>query len=174
MSAADRIRHRVAHGDRFTYREIAEFIADESDLDVWSAVYKALGAAHSRIKPEPGMEMTCEFIVRYLLRCIRENPSHEHVHSGYEAAGELAGCLKVWAAKLPETNVIMQSAARHLAEEYIAGDSQVRDRILNGTLEHALESAHVRPFFEHWKTNSALAGVWRDAMDWAVDCGDPP
>ena len=173
MSPANQVRHRIAHGDRFSYSEIAAWIADESDLDLWSAVYEALGAAYYRIKPEPGMEMTCAFMVRYLLRCIREDPSHEHVHSGYEAAYALSECLKLWASRLPETEFVMKSAAGDITEQYLVGNSDRRDRILNGTLEHALESTLMRPFFAHWEKNPALAEAWQNAMDWAVAHGDP-
>src|SRR6266478_5674948 len=110
MPAADTIRNRIARRDRFSYNEIMAFIADESDLDVWAAVYQALGKGYYQIKPEPSMETTCSFMLRYLLRCVRENPSHEHVHSGYEAAYELAACLKLWASRLPETEFVMQSS----------------------------------------------------------------
>src|SRR5690242_3322970 len=70
-TAADVLRGRVARRDRFSYNEIAALIADASDLDVWSAVYLALGQGDDHIKPEPGMEVTCSFFVRYLLRCVR-------------------------------------------------------------------------------------------------------
>ena len=173
MSTADEIRARIARRDRFSYAEIAGFIADESDLDVWSAVYLALGESFRRIKPEPGMEMTCSFIMRYLLRCIREDPSHEHVPFGHEAATDLAECLKLWASKLPETEPVLEWAARDIAQELTGGDARVRDTILNGMLEHALESARVRPFFEHWRNDPILGDAWRLAMEWAVAHGDP-
>jgi hypothetical protein len=172
MSTADIIRARIARRDRFSLREFDAIIADESDFDGWSVVYEVLGKAYYQIHPEPGMEITCACMLRYLLRCIREDLSHEHVHSGYEAAHALANCLKNWVSRLPETEPVMRAAASELEKQFRAGDRAVRDRILNGTLEHALESARVRPFFDHWRSDPVLGQAWQLAMEWAVAHGD--
>jgi hypothetical protein len=67
----------------------------------------------------------------------------------------------------------MQLSASELTEEFLAGDEGVRDRLLNGALEHALESARVRRFFDHWRHDPALGEAWQLAMEWAVAHGDP-
>jgi hypothetical protein len=171
--AGDKLRERIALGDCFTREEIAAYTAVGNDLDLWSAIYTAFGKAYYRIDPEPGMTMTCEFMTRYLLRCVQQNPPSNHVHSGYEAASELAACLKSWLSKLPEAEPVLHRAARQTAAVYIAGDAEVRDRILNGMLEHALELAAVRPFFAYWASDPLLHEPWQLAMEWAVAHGDP-
>jgi hypothetical protein len=94
------------------------------------------------------------------------------VPTGYEAAWDLAACLKQWASKLPETRPVLADAASSMSDAYRAGDEAERDRLLNGTLEHALEAAAVRPFFENWKDDPVLGEAWGLAMEWAVAHGD--
>ena len=94
------------------------------------------------------------------------------VPTGYEAAGDLAACLKHWAGKLPETRPVLIDAASRITDAYRAGDEGERDRLLNGTLEHALEAAAVRPYFARWKDDPLLGEPWRLAMEWAVAHGD--
>lgn len=125
------------------------------------------------IKPEPDMDETCGFMIGYLLRCIHENGQDDgDVPTGYEAAWDLGACLKHWARKLPETQPVLSEAASRIADAYRAGDEAERDRLLNGVLEHALEAALVRPFFERWKDDPVLREAWRFAMEWAVAHGD--
>lgn len=148
---------------------------DESDLELWSALYDLLGPGWKLIKPEPDMDETCKFLIRYLLRCIHENiqNSESNVPSGYDAAHDLANCLKHWATKLPETHPVLIDAVAKISNAYRAADDAERDRLLNGTLEHALEAPAVRPYFESWKHDAVLGEPWTLAMQWALEHGDP-
>jgi hypothetical protein len=168
-SKADSVRSRIAQREAFTRNEIIAFTAVENDLDLWSAVYEAICESDSCIQREIGMSITYSFVIRYLLRCVRENMEPDHIHSGYEAAWELASCLKFLASKLPETESTIRFAEREMANEFISGDENIRDRLINGTLEHALELIELRPFFAHWADNFALNNAWRQAMEWAND-----
>jgi len=67
--------------------------------------------------------------------------------------------------------VLIEAAEKFTAAYRAAGDEE-RDRLLNGCLEHALELAAVRPFFDRWKNDPELAEPWRLAMEWAVAHGD--
>jgi hypothetical protein len=114
-------------------------------------------------------------MTRYLLRCIHENVQNDEgdVPTAYDAAHDLANCLKHWATKLPETAPALSDAASKMTDAYRAGDDAERNRLLNGALEHSLEAAAVRPFFERWKDDAVLGEPWRLAMEWAVAHGDP-
>ncbi|MEX0716309.1 MAG: DMP19 family protein [Planctomycetaceae bacterium] len=160
---------RIERNGSFQLQEFAAWMAEDEDLRIWGIAYDVLFKAYRRIHPEPGMELTCGFTVRYLLRCVRDNPMDGELHSGYEAAWELATRIKQWATCLPESAPVLEYAATHLRQEYLDGDDAVRKRILNGALEHALESAPVRPFFDDWKVHPDLREPWKLAMEWAVD-----
>jgi hypothetical protein len=168
----DSVRDRVARREWIERSDVDAFAAVPNDLDLWSAVYEAFAQDHCRIHPVPDLRVRCAFMVEYLLRCVRENPPSNHVHSGYEAAWELAACLNSWSSKLPESQSALQLAEQKITAMYRAGDESVRDRLLNGTLEHALESDSVRPFFAHWEHDPVLGEAWQLAMQWAVAHGD--
>jgi hypothetical protein len=174
MPTAQEIRERLAARDRFSLAELRRWMADESDLELWSAVYDVLGPGWNLVKPGPDMDETCGFIARYLLRCIHENVQNDEgdVPTGYEAAGDLAACLKHWAGKLPETQPVLSQAAQRIADAYRTADDAERGRLLNGTLEHALEAGAVRPYFAAWRDDPVLGEPWRLAMEWAVAHGD--
>jgi hypothetical protein len=174
MPTPKEIRDRLAGRDRFSLAEVRHWIADESDLELWAAVYDVLGPGWELIKPEPDMDETCGFMIRYLLRCVHENVQNDDtdVPTGYEAAWDLAACLKHWAGKLPETQPVLADVASLMADAYRAADNAERDRLLNGTLEHALEAAAVRPYFGAWKDDPVLGEPWRLAMEWAGAHGD--
>ena len=169
MATQEKIRDRLAAGDAFSLAEVRRWMAEPEDLALWSTVYDVLGTGWKLIRPEPDMTETCMFMTRYLLRCVRENVQADDstVPTGYEAAWTLAGCLKHWAAKLPETQEVMAEAASKVAEAYRAGDDAERDRLLNGTLEHAMESPPVRSYFEHWRDDPVLSKPWQMAIEWA-------
>ena len=173
MSIAQAIRERITVGDGFSLAEVRRWMADENNLDLCAAVYDVLGRGFYRIKPEPDMKEACEFITCYLLRCVHENVTSDDVPSGYDAAYDLAACLKYWVSKLPETQLVLSEAAQRIAVAYANADERERDRLLNGTLEHALEVVSVRPYFQWWECDAILTEPWRLAMEWAVDHTDP-
>src|SRR4051812_47658499 len=124
MPTLREIRERFAACDRFSLAEVRRWVVGESGLELWSAVYDVLGPGWELIKPEPDMEETCAFMTRYLLRCIHENVQNDNgnVPTGYEAAHDLANCLKHWAEKLPETQPVLSDAASRITDAYRAGD----------------------------------------------------
>ncbi|HET6250760.1 MAG TPA: hypothetical protein VFE47_23930 [Tepidisphaeraceae bacterium] len=173
MPTSHEVRERLAARQRFSLAEVRRWMATDGDLELWAAVYDVLGPGWKLIKPEPDMEETCEFITRYLLRCIHENvQDHDRVPTGYDAAHDLANCLKLWAAKLPQTDPVLTNTASKITDAYRIGDEAERDRLLNGMLEHALESTAVRPYFAPWKNDAVLGEAWQLAMEWAVAHGD--
>jgi hypothetical protein len=169
---ADSVRDRVARREWITRAEI-DALAATDDLDAWSAVHDALSQTHCRVHPVPDPMERWSFIRKYLLRCIQQNPPSNHVHSGYEAAWELAGWIKSWALGLPGSRQALEVAEHDLAAAWKTGDDGVRDRLVNGTLEHALEKACVRPFFAHWENDPSLNEAWQPAMSWATTRGEP-
>lgn len=54
-AAADSIRERMARREKIARDEIAAWMTVNDDLELWSAVDRALGTGYSQIDPEPGM-----------------------------------------------------------------------------------------------------------------------
>jgi hypothetical protein len=143
------------------------------DLSTRARVYAFTRDAWSRIKPAPEMSEQCMFMAEYLIECLVSNPPQgdDFVHSGFEAGYELAAWLK-HLAKNAEASSIIADVARRLEAAYRAADSDTRNRIETGALEHALESRKVRAFFAGWSTDPLLAEAHGPALKWGLSHSD--
>ncbi|PYQ29637.1 MAG: hypothetical protein DMF56_11785 [Acidobacteria bacterium] len=154
---AEAARH-LDSDDAVTREDVRRWI-DSGDLLTWGAVYEL-----TRSHPELLGDDSIDFSRRYLLRCIEENPpGGDYLHGGYEAAWELAACLKKW-----RSNKVLRGIATDLDKLYRSGDHAMRNRILCGVLEHAFEDAAVRPFFASWERDEGLREAYRLAMEWGA------
>jgi hypothetical protein len=139
---------------------------DSGELLAWSAVYE-LVASGTRIQPPWTPEQEADFIRRYLLRCIEENPlPGEYLHGGYEAAWELAALLKEWRRHGGRLAAMIYMIALDLGRIYLRGDAATRNRVLCGVMEHAFEDAAVRPSFSEWDRIPELHDAYRLATEW--------
>ena len=140
---------------------------ETGDLLTWSGVYVLTRDAWSRIEPEIAGDEQVEFMRRYLLRCIEENPtSGEHLHGGYEAAWELAECLKHWRRLGGRLAGAVRGIALDLEKIYRRGDGPVKNRILCGVLEHTFEDPALRPYFANWDRDDELHEAYKLAIEW--------
>jgi hypothetical protein len=142
---------------------------DSGDLLTWSAVYALTDIAWSRIQPEIPADEQVDFMRRYLLRCIEENPpSGDYLHGGYEAAWELAACLKHWRGAGGKAAKALRGIALDLDKIYRRGDDATKNRILCGVLEHAFEDSTLRPYFSDWERDEELREAYRLATEWGA------
>jgi hypothetical protein len=140
---------------------------DSGDLLTWSAVYELLEA--NRVDPPLAPEQQVEFMRRYLLRCILENPTPgETLHGGYEAAWELASKLKQWRLLGGRVAASIRGIAIDLDRIYRRGDDAARNRVLCGVMEHAFEDPAVRPYFADWERDPEMREVYRLAVEWGA------
>lgn len=61
---------------------------------------------------------------------------------------------------------ILKRAAHSITELYLTSDDAIRDAVENGFLEHALETAALRPYFEYWSRDERLRDAWKRALEW--------
>lgn len=142
---------------------------DSGDLLVWSAVYELItGAAFERIQPD--FDESIDFMRRYLLRCIEENPAPgELLHGGYEAAWELAAVLKEWRRRGGKAGDAVRGVAIDLEKLHRRADSATKNRVLCGVLEHAFEDPALRRQFSNWERGEAeLRDAYKLAVEWGV------
>lgn len=136
---------------------------DSGDLLTWSAVYALLEQPSTQFPPEEA----AEFMRRYLMRCVEENPAPgDYLHGGYEAAWELAALLKEWRRRGGRLGTSVRSIAVELEKLYRRGDPATKNRVLCGVLEHAFEDPALRPFFSNWDRDAELREAYNLAMDW--------
>lgn len=156
---------RVLSGDEpVSHEDIRKWI-DSGDLLTWSAVYALLEVPSTQFPPDEA----ADFVRRYLIRCIEENPSPgDYIHGGYEAAWELAAALKEWRRRGGRVAGSIRSIAVELEKLYRRGDPPTRNRVLCGVLEHAFEDAALRPYFANWDRDAELREAYNLAMDWGA------
>ena len=146
--------------------EVRRWISS-GDLLTWSAVYAIVEETPARIDPEMPAEECAEFVRRYLVRCIDENPMPgEYLHGGWEAAWLLAAHMKVWRRREARGADSLQPVTAELERMYRRADPAVRNRVLCGVLEHAFEDPELRPAFSHWDRDGDLRDAWRLALEW--------
>ena len=142
---------------------------DSGDLLTWSVVYTLTEKAWERIQPEIPGEEQVEFMRRYLLRCIEENPTPgDYLHGGYEAAWELAACLKHWRPLGGRTANAVRGIAVDLEKMYRRTDAATQNRILCGVMEHAFEDPALRPYFSNWERDTELREAYKLALEWGA------
>lgn len=138
----------------------------DSDLTTLSKLYRLTNEGHYRIQPELGRGPTCALIQRYLLGCIRDGVAgNDEIQERYEAAQT----LHVWFRHLggmDGTSSELAAAAKAVMNLYLESGEDVRDAIETGFLEHALETAALRPYFSHWASDSRLEPAWNRALKW--------
>ena len=140
---------------------------DSGDLLAWSVVYALAAGGWARIQPEIPGEEHMEFMRRYLLRCIEENPTPgDHLHGGFEAAWDLAATLKHWRRAGGRIADNIRRVALDLEKIYKRGEPATQNRIQCGVLEHAFEDPAIRPHFVNWERDADLRDAYRLAMEW--------
>jgi hypothetical protein len=138
----------------------------DSDLQTLSKLYRLTGEGYRRIQPELGREPTCALIQRYLLGCIRDGATgNSEIQERYEAAGTLHFWFR-HLADMDGTDAVLMAAANGVTKLYLESGEEVREAIETGFLEHALETASLRPYFEKWASDSRLEPAWERALEW--------
>lgn len=145
--------------------QVIEWINDANDLTTLSRLYRLTDEGYYRITPELGMDATCGLILRYLLECIRQNIKNDDaIQSRFEAAAS----LHLWLRHLSDaenTASVITRAARAITDLFLS-DEATQDTIETGFLEHALESAALRPYFDFWASDDRLRPAWERALEW--------
>ena len=136
------------------------------DIRVLGALYKLTERAYYRIKPELGMETTCNFMLDYYMRCIVENPQPgDYLHSRHRAGLVMSEWIKHLWKKRPETGKVLEIVRDTLAEIYLLGDKEVQGSITHAVLENVFIDKDVVVLFKSWKKKLQL----RDAYDSALE-----
>lgn len=163
MFYAEVLRH-LDSNESAPHDEIRRWI-DSGDLLTWSAVYALLEKPSTQF---PAGE-AADFMRRYLMRCIEENPAPgDYLHGGYEAAWDLAALMKEWRRRGGRTASAIRGMALELEKLYRRGDPATKNRVLCGVLEHAFEDAALRPYFSNWDRDAELREAYELALDWGA------
>jgi hypothetical protein len=136
------------------------------DLRIRGAVYHLLQDARHRIVPHLSTADQCSFMLDYLFDCLLQNPeSDDFLHSGFEAAWELAGWVKQLGS-IDDAQSLISRIVQRLTAEYVAADEPTRNRIETGAVEHIMESPSLRRHFASWKDDPTLRKAYEDCLLW--------
>ena len=137
-----------------------------NDIKVLGALYKLTCIAYYRIKPELGMETSCDYILKYYTRCIIENPnSGDCLHNRHEAGMIMSAWIKHLWNKRPETDKILAKVEDTLAELYLSGDKETQDCIIYFVLEHVFKEKGINVLFKKWKKKRKLRKAYEAAIE---------
>jgi len=143
-----------------------------TDLPTLAKLYRLTGEGHYRIQPELGKVAECSAVRNYLLGCVRQNVTDdEEIQSRWEAAAT----LHLWLRQLFEMGDAsdeIDKTGQAITELFLTGGQEIQLAIEQGFLEHALESASLRPYFEHWSKDERLRDTFQAATEWANDHPD--
>jgi hypothetical protein len=146
--------------------DVLGWIEKATDLPTLSKLYRITGEHYYRIQPDLGRDAECTTIQRYLLECVRKN---EQDDDRIESRWEATETLHLWFRQLLEMGDaadVLGRAAQAVTELFLSSGEDIRTAIEQGFLEHALESAGVRPFFESWSSDPRLKETWDRALEW--------
>jgi hypothetical protein len=148
------------------------WIDSVTDLQDLAKIYRITGEGYYRIQPELGKEAECRAVRNYLLECVRQDVSgSEEFQSRWEAARTLHLWLRQL-LKMGDASDEIENAARAITDLFLTSGEEIQLAIEQGFLEHALESAALRPYFEHWSKDARLRETWLAATAWADDHPD--
>ncbi len=123
-----------------------------------------------RSRVHPALEsFTCyEFLIKYFIRCMTDNPvATDYVHSRFEAARELRGLLSHWAGLSTPPRSAISILIASVTKLYVGGDRSLRNAIVTGFLEHVFEESELIALFADWKDDAVLGEAYDEAMQWA-------
>ena len=138
------------------------------DITAQGALYFLTNEKWDQIKPELTTDEICNFILKYLTTCIKENPpSADFIHTRYEAGWELSNWIKHLYAKGPQTHEWIFKIIHRLKNLYLEGSPEIQDCIVTATLEHIFEDKQLVKLFNDWPTDPKLNLAYEQALQWA-------
>jgi len=164
----------VARGDAAIAGSRVRDWMRSGELEALGALYHLLMAGQRRPQIEPPLEFDDyhQFLMRYYERCIREDPKSKWADSRYSAGWDLVNWLtSVWKEGRTEA---FSEWKRWLEDLYKSGDSDVRECLVNATLEHLFENRRLAKEFSGWKDDPLLGDAYRAALEWSARGGESP
>ena len=129
-------------------------------------LYRLTGEGHERIQPPLGQDESCRLIQKYLLACLRLNPTDASAFNRYQAAWTLVSWFQHLSRLGADIAPVLRDTVTAVTALYLAGDDDVRTAIETGFLEHVLEDEEFRPLFAAWADDNQLRPAWQAALAW--------
>lgn len=162
------ILDRLRRGEFISWAEFTSWM-QSGDVDLEGAAFEALACSPTRVVGDIDADVANEFFFRYLLASLSQQRPPAQVFEGplpYIAAYEVAARYKELRLHggFPR---LLESVRDELARLYVSGDADVKDRVVNGALEHILEEPVCREDFKGWKLKPELSQAIAAALEWS-------
>jgi hypothetical protein len=150
---------------------------NSEDIQILGVLYSFITKPKFSKKIQPPLEFDqyYKFIKRYLELCIYQNPDNDDwVKTRYEAGWELVSWFASWwdNAKVPKN--YLKNFKNCIGDIYKKGNQQVKECIVNATLEHLFENKKVIDFFSDWQDDPELQIAYIKALEWVKKGGYSP
>lgn len=137
------------------------------DIEVMGALWDKIVSEDSvvrRIEPTLVLEEAERFIMRYFERVVLENPDGEWSDSRYSILTTIASFFQD--ASADRDDPFLADLKVFLARMYIEGNSEIRNAIVTGALEHIMEQRRWREFYKDWCDDPILGQAYNEALEW--------
>jgi len=155
----------VERNSKIPLRVLEKWMKSDN-IEVIGAVYRIFDQLNNLIEITPDLETTILFYINYFRRCIIENPVGEYPESRYIAAISLARFYKAIRRDKGVPAIYVKLIIEMIATIYKSGDKDVRQAIVNGTLEHLFEDDIILSDFVDWKHDEELLAAYNEALEW--------
>ncbi len=160
----------VEAGSPIPCRAVEQWMVSDY-IDVLGAVYDLLISERASRRIEPPLDFSefPPFLLRYMERCLRDDPEAGGPHNWAVTGMELVSYYwHLWEQKDVRDQEFVK-LKQWLARVYSEGDEDVRYRVETGVLEHLLEDAKIAEYFADWQDDAVLKHAYDAAMLWARD-----
>jgi hypothetical protein len=153
---------------------VLEWMGSE-DIETLGATYRFVMASEhaQRVSPPLEFDPVFDFILRYYVLCLKANPHGRWAASGGSAAMDLVRWF-VWMWDEGRDKKYFETIKSRLAELYMSGSSELKDRIEHGIIEHLFERVPIREFFRDWRDKPQLRPAYEEGMLWIKGGGTSP
>lgn len=127
---------------------------------------------YMKIQPYLSPKDYLEFILHYFHLCFTENPDNNWAHSRYEAGFNLKNWFEGFWEDKDVSRKIVEEIKSWLEKLLKNGTEDMRECIINATLEHLFENKEIRAFFSDWQKDSELKKAYSMALEWTEKMPD--
>jgi hypothetical protein len=144
------------------------------DIESMGALHVLITDEYDRIQPPLEYGQYHPFVLTYLKRCLLENPQGEWAETRYGAGYTFNGWFVGWWRDPARRTSTILELKEWLAALYLAGDAEVRQALVQATLEHLFENPAVSEYFSDWRGHPVLSTAYEQAMQWVEAGGQSP
>ena len=137
------------------------------DLNVQALVFDLLFEYPERLEGSIDEEETTAFFLKYLGQCLRDPVDGKYAHGRHMAGHSLRAWFQRLWKRRPNTEhhlILIRDMLSQLCRE---GSEATRDAVTISVLEHLFVNADVVTFFQSWKHDPRLTGIYTESISLA-------